>query len=104
MWDLTGPGMEPVFPALTGGSLITRLPGKPRCVPYYQIHLILMSFCHLSGVWGERGSVLLWIHQCIGGPWVTGTLPGVGMAADILGRMETRVCVRTPWRADIHSQ
>lgn len=35
---------------------------------------------------------------------MTGTPPGVGTAADILGRMETRVCVRTPWRADIHSQ
>ena len=29
MWDLPGPGLEPVFPALAGGVLITVPPGKP---------------------------------------------------------------------------
>ena len=28
MWDLPGPGLEPVFPALAGGFLTTALPGK----------------------------------------------------------------------------
>ena len=28
MWDLPGPGLEPVFPALTGGFLTTAPPGK----------------------------------------------------------------------------
>ena len=29
MWDLPGPGVEPVFPALAGGFLTTAPPGKP---------------------------------------------------------------------------
>ena len=29
MWDLPGPGLEPVSPALAGGFLTTALPGKP---------------------------------------------------------------------------
>ena len=29
MWDLHGPGLEPVFPALAGGFLTTAPPGKP---------------------------------------------------------------------------
>ena len=30
MWDLPGPGLEPVFPALAGGFLTTAPPGKPE--------------------------------------------------------------------------
>ena len=30
MWDLPGPGIEPVFPALAGRFLITVPPGKCR--------------------------------------------------------------------------
>ena len=30
MWDLPGPGIEPVSPALAGRFLSTALPGKPR--------------------------------------------------------------------------
>ena len=29
MWDLHGPGLEPVSPALAGGFLTTVPPGKP---------------------------------------------------------------------------
>ena len=29
MWDLHGPGLEAVFPALAGGLLTTAPPGKP---------------------------------------------------------------------------
>ena len=29
MWDLPGPGLEPVSPALAGGFLSTAPPGKP---------------------------------------------------------------------------
>ena len=29
MWDLPGPGLEPVSPALTGGFSTTTPPGKP---------------------------------------------------------------------------
>ena len=30
MWDLPGPGLEPVSPALAGGFLTTEPPGKPK--------------------------------------------------------------------------
>ena len=30
MWDLPGPGLEPVSPALAGGFLTTEPPGKPQ--------------------------------------------------------------------------
>ena len=30
MWDLPGPGIEPVSPALAGGFLTTAPPGKPE--------------------------------------------------------------------------
>ena len=34
MWDLPGPGLEPVFPALAGGFLTTAPPGKSYKVLY----------------------------------------------------------------------
>ena len=30
MWDLPGPGIEPMSPALAGGFLTTAPPGKPE--------------------------------------------------------------------------
>ena len=30
MWDLPGPGLEPMSPALAGGFLTTVPPGKPQ--------------------------------------------------------------------------
>ena len=30
MWDLPGPGLEPVSPALAGGFLTTESPGKSK--------------------------------------------------------------------------
>ena len=41
VWDLPGPGNEPVSPALAGGFFTTEPPGKPwKCVfrSYLQIH------------------------------------------------------------------
>ena len=38
MWDLPGPGLEPMSPALAGGFLTTAPPGKP----------LPMSFAHFS--------------------------------------------------------
>ena len=32
MWDLPGPGLEPMYPALAGRFLTTAPPGKPYCV------------------------------------------------------------------------
>ena len=35
MWDLLGPGLEPVSPALAGGFLTTAPPGKPCALIFY---------------------------------------------------------------------
>ena len=40
IWDLPGPGMEPVSPALAGGFLTTVLPGKPLIVIFFQSSLL----------------------------------------------------------------
>ena len=40
MWDLLGPGVEPVSPALAGGFSTTEPPGKP----YIQYALILTNY------------------------------------------------------------
>ena len=32
MWDLPGPGLEPVSPALAGGFLTISPPGKPQLI------------------------------------------------------------------------
>ena len=42
MWDLPGPGLEPVFPALAGGFLTTVPPGKPYF--YLYIFRLLLFF------------------------------------------------------------
>ena len=34
MWDLPGPGLEPVSPALAGGFLTTAPPGKSWCLTF----------------------------------------------------------------------
>ena len=39
MWDLPGPGLEPLFPALAGGFLTTVPPGKP-CLFFYHLNFI----------------------------------------------------------------
>ena len=37
MWDLRGPGLEPVCPALAGGFLTTVPPGKPCIVSFQEM-------------------------------------------------------------------
>ena len=37
MWDLPGPGLEPVSPALAGGFLTTAPPGKSYNVDFSQL-------------------------------------------------------------------
>ena len=41
MWDLPGPGLEPVFNALAGGFLTTAPPGKPN---FYTLKFGEVSF------------------------------------------------------------
>ena len=49
MWDLPGPGLEPVSPASAGGFLTTAPPGKPDT-------LFIALLCHLllSAISAER--------------------------------------------------
>ena len=42
MWDLPGPGLEPVSPALAGRFLTTASPGKSL----FQLYFFLLSFRH----------------------------------------------------------
>ena len=44
MWDLPGPGLKPVSPALAGGFLTTAPPGKSK--KHFQI---MISLDHPSG-------------------------------------------------------
>ena len=41
MWDLPGPGLEPMSPALAGGFLTTAPPGKPQEFLKYRLEFIL---------------------------------------------------------------
>jgi len=36
MWDLSGPGMEDVFPAAAGGFFTTEPPGKPLVALFFK--------------------------------------------------------------------
>ena len=38
MWDLPGPGLEPVSPALAGGFLTTAPPGKPLKLNFLKMY------------------------------------------------------------------
>ena len=41
MWDLPGPGLEPVSPALAGGFLTTAPPGKSLSHCFFKIYSVL---------------------------------------------------------------
>ena len=51
MWDLPGPGLEPMSPALAGGFLTTAPPGKPHSDSSELIYsyVALYNFYHLGG-------------------------------------------------------
>ena len=46
MWDLPGPGIEPVLPSLAGGFFITEPPGKPQLcfLFYYNKQFLIFKF------------------------------------------------------------
>ena len=50
MWDLPGPGIESVSPALAGGFFTTESPGKPEealisGTTFYCAAAVALSFC-----------------------------------------------------------
>ena len=46
MWDLSGPGIEPVSPALAGRFFTTELPGKPPHT-YIDTHTYMYTHTHI---------------------------------------------------------
>ena len=58
MWDLPGPGLELVSPALAGGFLTTAPPGKPKCVLFliFKFH----DFCGHPHPDPSKNSVLIY--------------------------------------------
>ena len=48
MWDLPGPGLEPVSPALAGGFLTTAPPEKPPLVLNYRKKPHTLNFAPLE--------------------------------------------------------
>ena len=48
-WDLPGPGMEPVSPALAGGFFPTEAPGKPLLRILDQVAVCLAVDCRVEG-------------------------------------------------------
>ena len=46
MWDLPGPGLEPVSPALAGGFLTTAPPWKP-CGDHFVVYRNVESLCYI---------------------------------------------------------
>ena len=44
MWDLPGPGIEPVSPALAGGFFTTEPPGKPQLLTSSLFLNLIFSF------------------------------------------------------------
>ena len=49
MWDLPGPGLKPVSPALAGEFLTTALPGKPLLFCFL-IYLFIYLFLAVLGL------------------------------------------------------
>ena len=86
MWDLPGPGLKPVSPALAGGFLTTAPPGKPReilsylfCILYLLVdscliksEASLISWLGPSASWEDLGEPLLYCqHRAHEGNFVT---------------------------------
>ena len=48
MWDLPGPGLEPVSPALADGFLTTVPPGKTQVCPYFMTAFLFLMLLYLA--------------------------------------------------------
>ena len=62
IWNLPGPGIKPLSPALAGGFLTTGLPGKFFCKIFVGVELIY-NVVLVSGVWqSESNCIHTYIH------------------------------------------
>ena len=69
MWDLPGPGLEPVSPALAGRFLTTVPPGKPPSCTFYSFFIFplkfVMEYIIYSYTW-ITCEPLIWIFFLVG--------------------------------------
>ena len=74
MWDLPGPGLEPVSPALAGGFLTTAPPGKPEKGDCFYVtdhnHQEKKNKQQKFEVYGKRTSITSLINLGEGGAFV----------------------------------
>ena len=66
MWDLPGPGLEPVSPALAGGFLTTAPPGKSSHCVYCPYHILPTQCCQGEAAMPQIASLQLlgfWTHN-----------------------------------------
>ena len=61
MWDLPGPGLEPMSPALAGGFSTTALPGKPWIpfISFYSLIAVAKTSKTMLNNSGESGQPCL---------------------------------------------
>ena len=65
MWDLPGPGFEPVSPALAGRFFTTEPPGKPLfLLIYFWLCWVLLCAWIFSNC-GEQGLLLIVVHRLL---------------------------------------
>ena len=84
MWDLPGPGLEPVSPALAGGFLTTAPPGKSH-ITFLLLKKVIRLCILFLGLWHT------FLVLCFGkgqrenmaslADWVSGKLPLIGCQA-----------------------
>ena len=62
MWDLPGPGLEPVSPALAGGFFTTAPPGKSPNLCFYAHHYLSWRR-PVTGIWWAFLCIYKYIHK-----------------------------------------
>ena len=63
MWDLPGPELEPVYPALAGGFLTTAPPGKPQDIIQSMTSDLSLLNSALGGIRKHAAEFTLLIHN-----------------------------------------
>ena len=68
MWDLPGPGLEPVSPALAGGFLTTAPPGKSHHHPielllFRRSQTLFVSLKHGFLIEGSEKKEVFWLSS-----------------------------------------
>ena len=98
MWDLLGPGLEPVSPALAGGFLATAPPGKPysflwlKNISLYGYTTFCLSIHRLMNIWVVLTCWVLWIVLLFNiyvqvFVWLNAHLLGIYLEVELLGHM-----------------